>query len=121
MTQMPERVRAVAARRGSKLLLACCLPGLLAACASTDPLYDTSRWNPTGTNAANLAAQIVDPADLQHGRHVVGADALQAAAAVARLRQDHVKHLSDSGLAQISVSAGPTAADTAATPGIGGL
>ena len=100
-------------------LLAFGLAGLSMACTATDPLYDTSRWNPSGVNAANLAAQVAVPDDLQHGRHVADADGLQAAAAVARLRQDRVKKLAEGGLSQIGVS-GSAAADTA-TPGIGGL
>lgn len=102
------------------MLLALGLAHLSVACTATDPLYATGRWNPTNVNAANLAAQVADPSDLQRGRHVTGSDALLAAAAVARLRQDRVKKLQDSGLAQISVAPAAAGGD-AAIPGAGGL
>nr|WP_321983196.1 hypothetical protein [uncultured Lichenicoccus sp.] len=120
MNQMPLNPRAALAALAPRLLLTCGLAGTSAGCAATDPLYATGRWNPTNVNAANLAAQVAEASDLQHGRHVEGSDALAAAAAVARLRQDRVKKLPDSGLAQISLSPGAASADTAA-PGLGGL
>ncbi len=103
-----------------RMLLALSVTGLSVGCTATDPLYASGRWYPGGVNAANLAAQVADPADLQHGRHATGSDALLAAAAVARLRQDHVKKLPDSGLAQISLAPAPAGGDAAA-PGLGGL
>ena len=93
---------------------------LLSACTVTDPLYQSGRWEATNVNQANLIAQIANPDDLHHGRQVTGSDALVAAAAVARLRQDRVKKLPDSGLAQITLSSGSTASDASAS-GIGGL
>lgn len=101
-------------------LLLVAATALLSACAATDPLYQEGRWQPTNVNDANLAVQVADPADLHHGRQVAGSDALLAAAAVTRLRQDRVKKLPDSGLAQITLSAAPASSD-AGTSGTGGL
>ena len=93
---------------------------LLSGCSVTDPLYQSGRWEATNVNQANLIVQVANPDDLRHGRQVSGSDALVAAAAVTRLRQDRVKKLPDSGLAQITLSSGSTAADTSAS-GLGGL
>lgn len=94
---------------------------LLSACTATDPLYQTGRWEPTNVNQANLLAQVANPDDLRHGRQVSGSDALVAAAAVTRLRQDRVKKLPDSGLAQINLSASSAGSSDAAISGTGGL
>lgn len=41
---------------------------VLAGCSSRDPYKRDDVWYPTGANAANLAAQVADPADLAGGR-----------------------------------------------------
>lgn len=41
---------------------------LLAGCASRDPYRRTDVWQPTGANAANLAAMVANPHDLISGR-----------------------------------------------------
>jgi type IV pilus biogenesis protein CpaD/CtpE len=88
------------------------LIGMLQGCAATDPLLNTDDWQPTGVNAINIAAEVVNPADLVHGREAKGgADGELAAAAVLRLRTGHVKPLPDSALTDLQVqSSAPTAA-----------
>ena len=44
-----------------------CLVGMTG-CSSRDPYQRDDVWYPTGANAANLAAQVADPADLAGGR-----------------------------------------------------
>ena len=79
----------------------------LAGCASTDPLTRDGLWQPSGANEANLAAMVANPADLIQGRGAEGSDGQRAAAAVARLRTDHVKTLPDSGIARFSTQSSP--------------
>ena len=102
-----------------RLLLALALT-LLSACAATDPLYQDGRWQATNVNQANLVVQVSNPDDLIHGRRVSGSDGVVAAAAVTRLRQDRLKKLPDSGLAQITLSPGSAGSDAPAS-GTGGL
>jgi type IV pilus biogenesis protein CpaD/CtpE len=86
---------------------------MLQACAATDPQLNRNDWRPTGVNARNIAAQVVDPMDLVRGRGAtVGADGNLAAAAVARLRADHVKPLPDSGISDIKVQSTGSAASS---------
>ena len=49
------------------LAVVACLT-MLAACDSRDPYKRDDVWYPSGSNAANLAAQVADPADLAGGR-----------------------------------------------------
>ena len=81
----------------------------LAGCAATDPLTRDGLWQSSGANEANLAAMVVNPADLVQGRGAEGSDGQRAAAAIARLRTDHVKHLLDSGVAQFNTQPSPQA------------
>jgi hypothetical protein len=68
---------------------------LLSGCNALEPYQRPYSWHQTGVNAANLAAMVVDPTDLVHG-HVSGvSDGSAAAAAIDRLRHDHVKPLPD--------------------------
>jgi len=52
----------------------------LAGCGNRDPYKRDDVWYPTGANAANLAAQVANPADLAGGR----ADPKQLVAAPAK-------------------------------------
>ncbi len=90
----------------------------VAGCTELDPLTSSNRWNPTGVNEANLLAQVADPNDLVTGRGVTGADGQLAAAAVTRLRRDHVKALPDVGLTtlQLGSPATPSASDPGGEP-----
>jgi hypothetical protein len=74
--------------------VASCLLALLSGCEATRAFDRASAWHPLGINDANLAAMVVNPADLVHGRGTGDSDGQAAAAAVHRLRSDHVKPLS---------------------------
>lgn len=77
---------------------------VLVGCAATDPLQNTSDWHPDGSNETNIATEVVNPADLRHGREPTGAaDGEQAAAAVLRLRTGRTKTLPDSSLSDLHV------------------
>jgi hypothetical protein len=68
---------------------------LLTACGTPDPYSHSDSWSPSGANAQNLAATIVNPRDLILGRggsHAVGR---QATGAVDRIWQDRPKPLLD--------------------------
>jgi type IV pilus biogenesis protein CpaD/CtpE len=83
------------------------LIGLLAiiqGCAATDPLLNENDWRPTGVNERNIAAEVVNPADLSHGQEAKeGSDGQLAAAAILRLRTGHVKKLPDSAITDLQV------------------
>ena len=90
----------------------------LGGCAALDPMYKAGEWHPSGANTVNLVAMVANPADLVHGVGVAGNDGVQAATAVARLRQGTVKTLPDSGLAEVRLqSAGDTPSAPAPTAG----
>jgi type IV pilus biogenesis protein CpaD/CtpE len=82
--------------RTLRIAAAACLAGLLSGCNNLETYQNNTSWHPTGANATNLAAQVVNPVDLTHGQATGGSDGLAAAAAVDRLRHDHVKPLPDS-------------------------
>jgi len=89
----------------SRLFLCCLLALLLTGCDATDPYLRNGAWRPNGANAANLHAMVASPSDLVRG--VVGpGDGQQAAAALDRYRNDKVRALPDSGIAQIVPVAG---------------
>ena len=44
------------------------LLGMLSGCSSRDPYARDDVWYPTGAPAANIAAQVANPADLAGGR-----------------------------------------------------
>jgi hypothetical protein len=84
---------------------------LLGGCDAIDPQLSDRDWHPTGANETNIAAQVVNPADLVHGRAPTSdADAELAAAAVLRLRAGHVKRLPDSAITDLQVQAAPASA-----------
>jgi len=96
-----------------RLFAAIGLLAMLGACAATDPLLNENDWRPTGANEANIAAQVVNPTDLLHGRNAVGGTGGEmAAAAVLRLRAGHVKPLPDSALSDLKVQAAPSSSGT---------
>jgi len=78
----------------------------LTACHSIDPLYRAGLFHPLGSNAANLQAEVADPADLQHGKSVAGAYTPEAVIAVNRLRTHSVLPLPSSYFAKVEVSGG---------------
>ncbi len=94
-----------------QLMAAVALAAMLQGCAATDPLLNANDWHPTGANDANLAAEVVNPTDLVHGRAPSGgSDGQLATAAVLRLRTGHVKALPNSGLTDFQVQTAPAGA-----------
>ncbi len=101
--------------RSTALLLLLILTG----CAQVEPYQRTGAWRPNDANEANLRAQVTMPSDWARAAPSARADGGQAAAAVARLRNDRVRPLLDSGVAQISPVSGGAAAPPQAAPAPG--
>jgi type IV pilus biogenesis protein CpaD/CtpE len=81
---------------------------MLSGCAATDPLLSDNDWHPNGANESNIAAEVVNPKDLQYGREPIGgSDGELAADAILRLRSGHVKPLPDSGISELRVQQAP--------------
>ncbi len=78
------------------------LIGLAGCDPANDPLVREGLWFPGHTNHQNLALQVANPGDLVRGSGTNGADGQLAAAAVDRLRNDKVKKLPASDLAQVT-------------------
>jgi hypothetical protein len=93
---------------------------VLAGCDQIDPYRRAGAWRPSGANDSNLRAMVVVPSDLAVASHASPADGGLAAAALSRLRNDKVRPLPDSGLAQIVPVSSGTAAPSAAAPSTGG-
>lgn len=71
----------------------------MTSCQDLDPLTrDRGDWRPAGVNQDNLAAQVVNPADLERGVADDGGDTTQAVAAIDRLKADKVKPIEHIGL-----------------------
>ncbi len=70
------------------------LLGILAGCSSRDPYARDDVWYPTGAPAANLAAQLANPADLAGGRDDPRQNSAAAAKAVNHIWSDTPKTLS---------------------------
>lgn len=60
----------------------------LGGCMDRDPYRRTDVWRPTGANAANIAAQVADPADLIRGRGTQRVDTAASTIAIDRVRTD---------------------------------
>ncbi len=89
----------------------------VAGCNQIDPYTRPGNWRPNGANDSNLRAMVAVPADLAVATPASPADGHLAAAALNRLRNDQVKSLPDTGLAQIVVvGSGSTASPAAAAP-----
>ena len=100
--------------------LALLLLAALVGCDQTDPYRRDGAWRPNGANDSNLRAMVVVPSDLAVATPAAPADGTLAAAAVSRLRNDRVRPLPDSGLAQIVPVSGGTTTQPAAAPTPGG-
>jgi hypothetical protein len=100
------------------------LLGLLAAlggCAAmADPFQRPDTYVATGVNDDNLRAMIANPVDLQHGVAAPDTVGLNAAAAVARLRNDNVRQLPSSTLSDIGGGAGTGGQSTGGATGATG-
>jgi type IV pilus biogenesis protein CpaD/CtpE len=87
------------------------LLGLLAGCTAIDPLSSENTWHPISANGMNIAAEVINPVDLTHGREPAGdTDGELAADAVLRLRTGHVRALPDSAITDLHVQSAPAAA-----------
>ena len=64
----------------------------LAGC-DRDPYRRTDVWQPTGSNAANIAAMAADPNDLIRGRGVMQTGTKTSTAAVERIWNDNPRTL----------------------------
>ncbi len=91
-------------------VLAAILLGMLAGCSSRDPYARDDVWYPTGAPAANLAAQLANPADLAGGRDDPRQASAASVRAVNRIWADTPKALSDSPAGQSTTGGGPAAA-----------
>ncbi len=77
---------------------------LASGCAATDPYKREGVWHPNGSNDSNLRAMVAIPSDLVRGVGDGRGNSQQAEAAIERLRQDKVKALPASGIAEFNVS-----------------
>ena len=66
---------------------------VLVGCSFVDPYRRDGMWSPNGANEANLGAMVATPTDLAKGQGEAGSSGDLAAAAVKRLRTDHLKAL----------------------------
>lgn len=75
-------------------------------CSVMEPLDQSYHWRSLGIYNANTAAQVDNKKDLQSGRPLPPSDGQTAVAAVERWREDRVKSLGPSGLAELNMSGG---------------
>lgn len=87
---------------------------LLAGCDHYENYQRADVWHPSGVNAANLAATVVDQHDLIHGQSVAGADAGVATSAIERLRKGGSK-----AIPKVDTSLGNSAATASSLAGGG--
>lgn len=88
-------------------------------CQKLDPYEREDAWRPNGANAANLRAMVAVPADLVAGRLAAPANGSLAVEALTRLRQDRVRPLPDSAVAQVVPITSAAPAQPAAAPAAG--
>ena len=67
--------------------------GSLGGCARLDTYNRPYTWHPSGANAANLAAMVAHPADLQLGHGSDSSDAAPQLAAIASVEQNQAVSL----------------------------
>ncbi|MCP1243106.1 hypothetical protein GOB86_03280 [Acetobacter lambici] len=73
-------------------------------CSVMEPLDQSYHWRNLGVYDANMAAQVENKRDLQSGRPLPPSDGQTAVTAVERWREDRVKSLGRSGLAELSMN-----------------
>ena len=100
----------------SALAFAACL-GILAACGNRDPYKRDDVWYPTGANAANLAAQVVNPDDLIRGRSDPKQLAAGPAKSVSRVLTDTPKSLTPGSSSGSGGGSGAGGGGGGGTPG----
>lgn len=81
----------------------------LSACSSMDPLTQPYTWRPLHVYDANIAAQVERKSDLYEGRHLGPSDGHRAAVAVQRWRDDKVRKLPDTNVAQVQSNSASSA------------
>ncbi len=79
--------------KSTKFLLPLLAALLLAGCDYMTPETRPGTWQPTGSNDANLAAELVNRHDLVKGRGSDTTEGVLAAQAIARLQADQTKPL----------------------------
>lgn len=90
---------------------------LLAGCAGLGPYERAGQWQPSGANAANLAAMVSNPADLLHGHGDPGPQSRMATDAAIRLLNGTAKPLGKlSADADPNTGGGPGGPGPAPTP-----
>ena len=97
-------LRCAAGVAAGAALLAGCSPQYDPLNPAYDPLVREGLFQPGHTNHNNLALQVANPGDLVRGSGTTTSDGQQAAAAIQRWRDDKVKKLPASDLAQVSAS-----------------
>jgi len=88
-------------------------------CDQLDPYQREGVWRPNGANADDLRAMVAVPADLVAGRPAAPANGGLAVEALTRLRQDRVRPLPDSAVAQVVPITSAAPAQPTATPAAG--
>ena len=83
-------------------LLLCIVAFGVVGCGVIDPYQRAGTWRPNNANEDNLRAMVAVPSDLVRGVSASEGTGQQAAAALDRLRNDKVRKLPDSGLAQVT-------------------
>lgn len=90
-------------------------------CSVMEPLDQSYHWRAGNVYKQNIAAQADNPADLVKGRTLPASDAQTAASAIQRWRDDNVKKLSNSGLAELTqTGSGDQSSDGGSGSGSGG-
>lgn len=92
----------------------------LAGCADRDPYLRTDVWQPTGANAANIAAMVVNPRDLIAGRNAPTQSARASEMAVEHIWTGQLQPLASSASGQGSGQSSATASATGGAGGTGG-
>lgn len=76
----------------------------LTACSVMEPLDQSYHWRPHDIYKQNIMAQAENKKDLIKGRTLPASDTNTAAAAIQRWRDDNVKKLGTSGVAELNAT-----------------
>jgi hypothetical protein len=82
----------------------------VAGCQSIDPYQREGAWLPNNANATNLRTMVAVPSHLVAAGPAGRSDGALAAAAVDRLRHDRVRALHATGIAHVTLTGAPAAA-----------